>query len=828
MEPPNSLLQQMLNIEKDCIIPELNGITPMKNQTIDRHALSNIPDCLRISAETRAAIELHISSVGMECQCGVDHTQGRFVKKGLDSTRQIPWPNIGCLAFIKIITLHDMQQDGRLIAIDQISGALDHSPACDAIIEMERNPRVGLHPDLREYALSLLRKNAPISLIRSECATWAKEKWGTSPGDTSFCYILTAHDSTSLYRSYAAECSISQRSSAEHNLDRCLIHYQPHLPPTSNHFELILVTPEMQEATWKYGHDNLIIMDLTFNVCSARVLLAILIVIDHENHETRARIDKLLMRLLKEETVYLNAKKAYKAEITYFKRLGRKNSPLSKTQSSAALAFLGYLSDYVVEAKWKVYLLAGSIEAAQILGTLVGNIPRTSNHLEGFNGCIKGPMYAGIRRNGHLPRIDVWVHATITSVIPAFFEKRRTRVVVSNYYSNLRTLKPKPSSTTSPSSTSSPLSSSSSPPSSASTSFTSPSEPHSVPPVQLPYDEKIAKWLEQLIENSDDTDLDLADEDTNIADSIEIASMLAKVDSELDDVVELEAEAVAGDIIIEEKISNNPATESLSPLLFSPPTLAPLPNPMEATIPKNPPTTFPSPLPFSPPTIASNSPPDPLDYIHSTAANLNLSDFSDLSPFFEPNAQPSTENHMSEPYTNSNSACPPEETFANSSFLGDQAFFSSSSHSPSSASTCSHESPVLLHLPSFVSASPSSIAPSSPDHPSFERLNAIATSMMRLQAAHHDMATEIRFLRAAGGAEIEEQLARYISPSMRELLEAEELSHSLLFATEPIAVPETNAARTSEPQTIRDVQRPVIEKFQLQNRERRKPSYKTF
>jgi hypothetical protein len=184
--------------------------------------------------------------------------------------------------------------------MDHISGVLDHSPACEDIIEMSRNPRVGLHPELREYALSLLRKKAPISLIRSECATWAKEKWGSSPGNTSFRYILTPHDSTSLYRSYAAECNISQRSAAEDNLDRwfnstspqppsadfsaALLHYQPHLPPATDRFVLILATPDMQAAAWQFGHNNLVIMDLTFNVCSARVLLAILMVIDGDNH----------------------------------------------------------------------------------------------------------------------------------------------------------------------------------------------------------------------------------------------------------------------------------------------------------------------------------------------------------------------------------------------------------------------------------------------------------------------------------------------------------------------------------------------------------------
>ena len=44
---------------------------------------------------------------------------------------------------------------------------------------------------------------------------------------------------------------------------------------------MILSTPEMREAAWKFGHNQQVLMDLTFWICSARVLLVILRAIDH-------------------------------------------------------------------------------------------------------------------------------------------------------------------------------------------------------------------------------------------------------------------------------------------------------------------------------------------------------------------------------------------------------------------------------------------------------------------------------------------------------------------------------------------------------------------
>src|ERR1700678_3014719 len=41
-----------------------------------------------------------------QCQCGVDHTTGRFAAE----KRQVPWKNVGCMSWIKLTTTHDTQR----------------------------------------------------------------------------------------------------------------------------------------------------------------------------------------------------------------------------------------------------------------------------------------------------------------------------------------------------------------------------------------------------------------------------------------------------------------------------------------------------------------------------------------------------------------------------------------------------------------------------------------------------------------------------------------------------------------------------------------------
>ncbi|GJE99378.1 hypothetical protein PsYK624_156320 [Phanerochaete sordida] len=142
---------------------------------------------------------------------------------------------------------------------------------------MDLPPRIPLHPKLRDFALDL-----------------------DAVGNANHRYILTSQDSTLLYQSYRRENGMIQRTRPEDNLDKwfhaenpmppihalteALIHYQPHVPGENDCFMLLLSTPQQREMAWKFEHKRQLIMDGTFGVCSARLLLFILLVINDCNH----------------------------------------------------------------------------------------------------------------------------------------------------------------------------------------------------------------------------------------------------------------------------------------------------------------------------------------------------------------------------------------------------------------------------------------------------------------------------------------------------------------------------------------------------------------
>ena len=112
---------------------------------------------------------------------------------------------------------------------------------------MERNPRVQLNLELQEYALSLLWKNAPLSLLHLECSVYVGKKWPGQTGNKHGCYKLTTHNMSLLYHTISQERGIPQQTAAEENLDKWFqaehaqlpsplllescMHYQAHKKP---------------------------------------------------------------------------------------------------------------------------------------------------------------------------------------------------------------------------------------------------------------------------------------------------------------------------------------------------------------------------------------------------------------------------------------------------------------------------------------------------------------------------------------------------------------------------------------------------------------------
>lgn len=84
---------------------------------------------------------------------------------------------------------------------------------------MDCNPRIPLHPNIRDYALELLRMNIPLTQLQQCCRQYAQERFGDSAGNQYHQFLLSDHETSSLYRTLFAELGIKQRSAAEHNLD---------------------------------------------------------------------------------------------------------------------------------------------------------------------------------------------------------------------------------------------------------------------------------------------------------------------------------------------------------------------------------------------------------------------------------------------------------------------------------------------------------------------------------------------------------------------------------------------------------------------------------
>lgn len=458
-----------------------------------------------------------------------------------------------------------------LLTIDEVSGMLDHSSACEELVLMAKNPIIPLHPQLREYTLQLLRDLVPLNSLQLLCRKWSQDRFGTAPGNEHYRFTLTGKDSTSLYRTLARESGIPQRSSAEANLDYWFRPDKPQPPSPlltdsclyykplglgdgdNDRFLFICSTPEQRKMAWLYGHKKQILTDLTFGVCSARCSLLIIMAIDdhgvgipiafiiftaqksakavhadyngallevlfrhwksamgtnnagesfepliaNTDNDTRERralertwpsillllclfhtwqswrngmnkylriipkgdtrqkarshLGKFLMHLLKEITDYDQAISAYNVELQYFKSLGigRANT-LSKKTSKGGLAFLAYLKTYLnIRGFWLSWSRAGALEAALRLGVPVEKIARTNNHLESFNGRIKGKWFAPYIHSGRLPRIDHWILTMITKVLPSFFEERIERRRQHDYFLDMRCAAPDPSLNTS-------------------------------------------------------------------------------------------------------------------------------------------------------------------------------------------------------------------------------------------------------------------------------------------------------------------------------------------------------------------------------------------
>ncbi|KAG1783665.1 hypothetical protein EV702DRAFT_1040200 [Suillus placidus] len=123
----------------------------------------------------------------------------------------------------------------KCYVLTEIAGIFDHTEAWESLLQMDRDPRIGLHPEIRTYALSLVKLQVPITQLQQHCHDFAKDKFGDAPGNTHHWFFLNDHETTSLYCMYFAELAWSPAGVAE--AARHLGVKPEHVPCTTNHLE---------------------------------------------------------------------------------------------------------------------------------------------------------------------------------------------------------------------------------------------------------------------------------------------------------------------------------------------------------------------------------------------------------------------------------------------------------------------------------------------------------------------------------------------------------------------------------------------------------------
>ncbi|KAJ6560824.1 hypothetical protein DFH09DRAFT_1482414 [Mycena vulgaris] len=219
------------------------------------------------------------------CRCGYDHT--RTQKK----ERHTPVPCTSCFAHAEITYAVDSER------ILRIRGFFHHNDACKQA-EFTRIPPVPVHPSVFVVALSQLRDGTTFADVKKKNRELVTSRgYKGFPADlrtSPYRWLLETRDSRSLYRQYSRMNGVKVTEKPQVNVDEWLDPESPQYNATiadavfhysaradkGERFEVCIATDEMNEAAWKYGHENQIIVDGTFGICNSRVLLFIVMVID--------------------------------------------------------------------------------------------------------------------------------------------------------------------------------------------------------------------------------------------------------------------------------------------------------------------------------------------------------------------------------------------------------------------------------------------------------------------------------------------------------------------------------------------------------------------
>ncbi|KAJ4491421.1 hypothetical protein C8J55DRAFT_398283, partial [Lentinula edodes] len=210
-------------------------------------------------------------------------------------SRRVPYPFTGCLAHIEVT-----ERIGDK-AISRIAGISEHNSSCETAV-LERVPPIPLHEHVYEVALEQLQNGASLTAIQETNGKMVKDRayrgMDTHESRTANVrYLFLPTDHKSLYRKVSQILGVDVRLQPQYNVDDWLnpnspnfkaeiaesvFHYSARAE-AGDRFEICLSTPEMDGYAHKYAHQSQLVLDGTFGICSARLLLFIALAVDENN-----------------------------------------------------------------------------------------------------------------------------------------------------------------------------------------------------------------------------------------------------------------------------------------------------------------------------------------------------------------------------------------------------------------------------------------------------------------------------------------------------------------------------------------------------------------
>ncbi|CAG8687195.1 24460_t:CDS:2, partial [Gigaspora rosea] len=219
-----------------------------------------------------------------QCICG------SYREKNIESNSRVSaarYPYVGCLAFVKISLCNN-----KICAIFEY---LEHSEQ-SKISQPQRDPIYQLLLYVKKNVETLLNLNVSTADILAQNAKMVRSVFGKQTSIGNSRTLLTTIDITNIKGQLLQKnWGINIKNDTAKNLEQFLgpdanqselkeacLHYQPRIKETDR-LEIIISTREQQKCAWKYGHQNLILIDGTFGVSKNKLLLFIIMVIDENN-----------------------------------------------------------------------------------------------------------------------------------------------------------------------------------------------------------------------------------------------------------------------------------------------------------------------------------------------------------------------------------------------------------------------------------------------------------------------------------------------------------------------------------------------------------------